>query len=206
MLPVAELNHTAFFVLGLALVAIALVVSFVGLRFEKFPTSRAILVGGIAAVATVVGATMVFAWRNAEDEQDAHEAELAADTKANEASGDVTEADEESGSAASADTSTTSTTATTASVDGAQVFATAGCTGCHTLADAGSTATTGPDLDGALKGKPPEFIKTSIVDPNKDVEQGYPPNVMPQSYGTELSPEELDALVSYLSQVTSGNG
>ena len=35
-------------------------------------------------------------------------------------------------------------------VDGAEVFASAGCTGCHTLADAGTSGTIGPDLD-ALK-------------------------------------------------------
>lgn len=201
MIPVAELNHTAFFVLGLSLVAIALVVTFIGLRFDKFPASRALLVGGTLAVAVVVGATMVFAWRNAEDEQDVAEAELAADAAANEQSGNTTEADEEVGSASP---SATTSTATTASVDGAEVFATEGCTGCHTLADAGSTATTGPDLDAALKGKDEAFIKQSIVDPGAFVEKGYPPNVMPTSYGTSLSPEQLDALVSYLSQVTSG--
>lgn len=201
MIPVAELNHTAFFVLGLSLVAIALVVTFIGLRFDKFPASRALLVGGTLAVAVVVGATMVFAWRNAEDEQDVAEAELAADAAANEQSGNTTEADEEVGSASP---SATTSTATTASVDGAEVFATEGCTGCHTLADAGSTATTGPDLDAALKGKDEAFIKQSIADPGAFVEKGYPPNVMPTSYGTSLSPEQLDALVSYLSQVTSG--
>ena len=205
MIPVAELNHTAFFVLGLSLVAIALVVTFIGLRFDKFPASRALLVGGTLAVAVVVGATMVFAWRNAEDEQDVQEAELAADATANEQSGNTAEADEEVGSAA-ASSSTTTSTATTASVDGAQVFATEGCTGCHTLADAGSTATTGPDLDAALKGKDEAFIKQSIADPGAFVEKGYPPNVMPTSYGTSLSPEQLDALVAYLSQVTSGKG
>jgi mono/diheme cytochrome c family protein len=31
---------------------------------------------------------------------------------------------------------------------GRAVFASAGCGGCHTLADAGSTGTTGPNLDG----------------------------------------------------------
>jgi hypothetical protein len=29
---------------------------------------------------------------------------------------------------------------------------------------------------------------------------------MPQTYEQQLSPEELDALVSYLAQVTSGSG
>ena len=29
---------------------------------------------------------------------------------------------------------------------------------------------------------------------------------MPDNYGTELSPEELDALVAYLHQATAGGG
>ena len=48
------MNETLFYVLGLGLVAIALVVSFVGLRCEKFPASRALLVGGTVAVAALV--------------------------------------------------------------------------------------------------------------------------------------------------------
>ena len=91
-------------------------------------------------------------------------------------------------------------------MDGAQVFTDAGCGGCHTLADAGSTGTTGPDLDGALKGQDTQFIERSIVDPNADVAEGYPPDVMPQNYESQLSSEELDALVSYLSQATGGSG
>ncbi len=199
-------NQTVFFILGPALVAVALIVSFAGLRFDKFPGSKGLLVGATVAIAALVVATMTFAWRNADDEQSARDAELAADTKANEAAGNTTEANEEEGSQASAGTTSTEATTTSASVDGAQVFATEGCTGCHTLADAGSTATTGPDLDAALKGKDEAFIHESIVDPGAFVEKGYPPNVMPTSYGTSLSPEELDALVSYLSQVTSGKG
>ena len=35
------MNETLFYVLGIALVVVALVVSFVGLRFEKFPPSAA---------------------------------------------------------------------------------------------------------------------------------------------------------------------
>lgn len=179
------MNDTVFYVLGLLLVAIALIASFGGLRSDKFPGSRGLLAGAMVAIVALVVATMTFAWRNAADEQSKRDAELAADTS-------------------SSDSSTGSTTTTTtASVDGSQVFATAGCTGCHTLADAGSTATTGPDLDGALKGKPPAFIRESIVDPNANIEKSYPPNVMPQIYEMQLSPEELDALVKYLSQSTS---
>ncbi len=196
------MNETVFYVLGIALVIVALVVSFAGLRFEKFPPTRGILIAATLAIAVLVGATMTFAWRNAEDEQQHRETELAEDVAANEEAGDTAEADEEAGSGAAAEeTSTTETT--TASADGAQVFEDQGCSGCHTLAAAGSTGTTGPDLDGALKGESPAFIKESIVDPNKDVAEGYPPNVMPQTFA-DLPPDQLDALVSYLSESTSG--
>jgi cytochrome c oxidase subunit 2 len=77
-----------------------------------------------------------------------------------------------------------------------------GCGACHTLADAGSTGTTGPVLDKVLKGKTPAFIKTSIVSPNAFVEKGYPANVMPQNFAKQLSPAQINGLVAYLSKVT----
>src|SRR5436190_4904982 len=203
------MNDTVFFVLGGCLVLVALGVSFSGLRFEKFPGSKGLLIGATLAIALLVAATMTFAWRNAEDEQSKRDAELADSVASNEESGNTNEADEEAGSQAPAEAAQggdTTPAATTAAVDGAEVFASAGCTGCHTLADAGSTATTGPDLDGALKGKDEEFIRTSIIDPNDFAERNYRPNVMPQGYEQQLTPDELDALVSYLAQVTSGKG
>jgi mono/diheme cytochrome c family protein len=200
-------DETLFYVLGGCLIAVALIVSFVGLRFDKFPGSKALLAGATVAIAALVVATMTFAWKNAEDEQEHREAELAESVAENEEAGDTVEADEEAGSDAPeevAEGGDTTSEETTAAVDGAQVFASAGCTGCHTLADAGSTATTGPDLDGALKGKDEAFIHESIIDPNASIAEGYPPNIMPQDYEDRLSPEDLDALVSYLAQVTSG--
>ncbi|MDX6582080.1 MAG: cytochrome c oxidase subunit [Solirubrobacterales bacterium] len=202
-------NQTVFFVLGPCLVAVALIVSFVGLRYDKFPGTRGLLVGATIAIAALVVATMTFAWRNAEDEQSKRDAELASSVAQDEQAGNTTAADETAGSQAPAEAAAGGDTApaqTTAAVDGAEVFATAGCTGCHTLADAGSTATTGPDLDAALKGKDTTFIHDSIVDPNKFVEKGYPPNIMPQTYADQLSLEELDAVVSYLADVTNGKG
>lgn len=90
-----------------------------------------------------------------------------------------------------------------AAVSGKQVFEKAGCTGCHTLADAGSTGTTGPNLDKGLKGKPPAFIKQSIVDPNAVITNGYSAGIMPQNFKSTLPPAQLNALVSYLAKVTS---
>jgi cytochrome c oxidase subunit 2 len=77
------------------------------------------------------------------------------------------------------------------------------CGTCHTLADAGTTGTTGPDLDKVLKGKDAAFIKESILDPNKEIAPGYQPGIMPPNFGDTLSGEQVDALVQYLSKVTN---
>jgi mono/diheme cytochrome c family protein len=87
---------------------------------------------------------------------------------------------------------------------GAQVFASSGCGGCHTLAAAKSGGTVGPNLDEALAQMSAAMIHQSIVDPNARIAKGYPPNVMPATYETSLSPKELEDLVAYLVESTSG--
>jgi cytochrome c oxidase subunit 2 len=77
------------------------------------------------------------------------------------------------------------------------------CATCHTLADAGAKGEVGPDLDKVLKGKDAAFIKESIVDPDKEIAAGFQPGVMPSNFGDTLSPEQVDALVKYLSEVTN---
>src|SRR3954453_21073679 len=86
-----------------------------------------------------------------------------------------------------------------------QFFAT-NCGGCHTLAQAGTTGTTGPNLDEALKGQSVAQISQSISDPNAVIAPGYQPNVMPQNFGQTLTPDQLTALVSYLQTATGGGG
>ena len=87
---------------------------------------------------------------------------------------------------------------------GAQVFANNGCGGCHTLAAAKSGGVTGPNLDEVLPGQSAATIHEDIADPNKVIAKGYPPNVMPATYEQTLSPKELDDLVQYLIESTSG--
>jgi cytochrome c oxidase subunit II len=77
------------------------------------------------------------------------------------------------------------------------------CATCHTLADAGAKGQVGPDLDKLLKGKDAAFIKESILDPDKQIAPGFQPGVMPSNFGDTLSPEQVDALVKYLSEVTN---
>jgi cytochrome c oxidase subunit 2 len=76
-----------------------------------------------------------------------------------------------------------------------------GCGACHTLADAGTTGTVGPDLTKVkIATKGAAFIKQSIVDPNAEITPGFPANTMPQNFQQQLGPQKIDALVKYLLQ------
>ena len=69
------MNYELFLIIGGALVLAALVISFVGARFDKFPASRGVLIGvGACFFALVIGTT-AFAWLHAEDEQQHREGE-----------------------------------------------------------------------------------------------------------------------------------
>jgi mono/diheme cytochrome c family protein len=87
---------------------------------------------------------------------------------------------------------------------GAQVFANNGCGGCHTLAAAGSGGVTGPNLDEVLPGQSAANIHEDIVDPNKEIAKGYPANVMPSNFEQTIPAKEVEQLVEYLIESTSG--
>jgi cbb3-type cytochrome c oxidase subunit III len=74
-------------------------------------------------------------------------------------------------------------------LNGKQIFLTVGCTGCHTLKDAGSHGTIGPNLDQA---KPPKSLVVDRVTNGK--------GAMP-SFKTRLSPKQIDAVATYVSSV-----
>ena len=75
---------------------------------------------------------------------------------------------------------------------GRQVFLSAGCAGCHTLADAGATGTVGPDLDSA---QPSASLVAERVRDGK--------GVMP-SFAGKLSDAEIAAVAAYVSSSASG--
>jgi mono/diheme cytochrome c family protein len=83
---------------------------------------------------------------------------------------------------------------------GKEIFAAQGCGSCHTFSAAGSSGTTGPDLDKALQGKDAEYVHESIVDPNAETAEGFPPGIMPQDYGEKLSEKQLADLVAFLTK------
>jgi cytochrome c oxidase subunit 2 len=88
-------------------------------------------------------------------------------------------------------------------VSGAAIFKNQPCGSCHTLSAAGATGKVGPDLDKlpqyAQQANQPleSFVHDSITDPNKYVQPGFHPNVMPPF---QLPNDQLDALVQYLIQ------
>jgi cytochrome c oxidase subunit II len=91
---------------------------------------------------------------------------------------------------------------------GKQIFAANGCGGCHTLAKAGATGNVGPKLDDLAKaatkfGKQrhesaKQYVRESIVNPRAFIVPGFPKNVMPTTFGKDLSTQQIDALVDYL--------
>jgi len=89
---------------------------------------------------------------------------------------------------------------------GKTVFASSGCGSCHTLSAAGATGTIGPDLDKAVAGDAQKdnmplaaFIKQSITDPAAYTASGGPWSApMPTTFGSSLSPAQIDDLVALI--------
>jgi mono/diheme cytochrome c family protein len=210
------MDATVFYIVGLALVAIALVISFVGMRSEKFPSDGVLRIG-VVLVAVLVVVTSAAAVSSSQEEaqereheENAEAAEVLAEESAENAeeagggnASSVQEEPEEPQSGTGDDSSAESGGAG----DGAQVFVDNGCGSCHTLAalpEAGGTI--GPNLDEALDDQDEAYIRTSIVDPDAVVEEGYPAGVMPPNYESSIDATSLDALVAYLAQATSSSG
>ncbi len=91
-----------------------------------------------------------------------------------------------------------------ATPDGAALFTADAtrCGQCHALEDAGTTASIGPNLDESLQGRDEAYIRRGIVEPDADIADGYQPGIMPPNYEDTLRPEEVDALVTYLQEVS----
>ena len=77
---------------------------------------------------------------------------------------------------------------------GAEVFATAGCGGCHTLSEAGSTGMTGPNLDARV----PEIDEERIIDQVTNGGQNMP------AFGDRLEEQQIRDVAAYLVDATSG--
>ena len=89
---------------------------------------------------------------------------------------------------------------------GGQTFANNGCGSCHTLEGFPNAAGgVGPNLSEALPGQSPAEIEESIVDPSASIVQGFN-DVMPSTYGDQIPAADLQAMVEFLIDWTSGGG
>jgi uncharacterized membrane protein len=94
---------------------------------------------------------------------------------------------DDDGDGGASSSSTAAASSTTSRVDGKDVFTSAGCASCHTLADAGATGKVGPNLDDAK--------------PSFDVVHDHVLNGMGgmPSFRGKLSDDEIDAVATYVS-------
>jgi cytochrome c oxidase subunit 2 len=88
---------------------------------------------------------------------------------------------------------------------GQDLYETQGCIGCHSL---DGTPQAGPTFrglfghevaldDGTMVVADEEYLHTSIVDPGAQVVEGFN-NIMPGTYGQELTEEQIQALVAFI--------
>ncbi len=194
-------DETLFYALGIALTVLALVVSFAGLRMERFPPNRGVLAGVIGIFVALVLGAGAYAWLSAEEEQEHRDELIAAGELPSpaEVKEELAAAASEQGEEAAGETAPAQEAADeTASTDGAALFDSIGCAGCHSLEAAGAEGTTGPNLDVELANEDVAFIEESIIDPEAEIQEGFSGGIMPDDYETELSPEELEAIVEFL--------
>jgi mono/diheme cytochrome c family protein len=167
---ITSLGKTVLLIAAITFIAWAIVTAiFVPRRNPSFPRrlDAYILVSALLFVAQMTAVVWVTGTQEAEE---AHASEEAGH-------GETTEAPPAGGDAAA----------------GKEVFASAGCTSCHTLADANATGTVGPNLDDA---KPPAELVVERVTNGM--------GAMP-SFKGQLSERQIADVAAYVSSVAGAS-
>ena len=79
------------------------------------------------------------------------------------------------------------------------------CNTCHSLEPdvtlvGPSLANIGTDAGSRVSGlSAEEYLRQSIVEPDTHIVEGFTPGIMPTTYGTQLTEEQINDLVAYLS-------
>lgn len=74
----------------------------------------------------------------------------------------------------------------------------AGCSTCHSL---DGSVIVGPSLKGIGGVLSADEIRESILDPEAVITEGFPAGTMPNVWGDELTDEQVNQLVAYLSSL-----
>ena len=88
-----------------------------------------------------------------------------------------------------------------------------GCTGCHSLDGSDGVGPTWKGLfgtdrklsDGSSVLVNEEYLIDSIKNPNAEIVDSYPANVMPQAYADQFSEDEINNIVAFIEVVELGN-
>ncbi len=205
---------TTFYVIGGSLTVLALIISFIGMKSEKFPTDAQLRIG-IGLFAAVVVVTAVFAVRASQEEALHREHEENIEASAEEEQATLEGQDEENGVGSSGtpladdeqapgdrdEVDPDEVEGATGQGDPAQgliVFTDQGCGSCHSLEAADATGQIGPNLDVELVEEDEAYIETSIIDPSADIVEGFSDGIMPPDYGEVIPPDDLADLVAFL--------
>jgi mono/diheme cytochrome c family protein len=94
----------------------------------------------------------------------------------------------------------------TGTAGGQQIAARSGCTACHSINGSDLVGPTWQGLagrsvtlaNGDTVTADDAYIQESIVSPNAKVVEGFEPGIMPQDFGTRLTPEEIQSLIAYI--------
>jgi cytochrome c oxidase subunit 2 len=89
---------------------------------------------------------------------------------------------------------------------GEKVAAEQGCLSCHSLDGSQLVGPSWQGLfgsevvfdDGTTAVADEDYLHNSIVNPNSQIVQGYPANVMPQDYAERLTEDEINGLIEYI--------
>jgi mono/diheme cytochrome c family protein len=175
---ITGLGKTVLLLVAITFIAWAIITAiFVPKRNPSFPrrldayilVSAVLFIGQMTAVVWVTGTQEV--------EEEAHAAVEGGETGTTTEPGGTTTEPSEAGDATA----------------GKQVFESAGCASCHTLADAGATGAVGPNLDEA---KPPATLVVDRVTHGK--------GAMPPFEG-QLSETQIQDLAAYVSSVAGSS-
>ncbi len=78
------------------------------------------------------------------------------------------------------------------------------CVACHKAGSIGASPV-GPDLSNIAGSQTPEYIMAKILDPaSKGVVSGFPPNVMPKTFGQTLTATEYLDLMAFMLTLKGG--
>ena len=185
-------------------IAFALVTALVIPRYRPdFPGRKGVglfVVVTLLLMVAMIGAVVVFASEDEGAEAAGHVETELTETETGPTETETGPAETETGQTETTPPATTAEEEAPAGdpAAGKALFASNGCSGCHTFEAAGSSGAVGPNLDEALQGKDAAFVHQSIVEPNAEVAEGYNAGVMPSFQ--QLSEEQVNDLVAFLTQ------